>query len=157
MDCHSGHPPSPRDQAGAELVWTRAALSDPSVSGWPYVDLFHVAAARAGRRERALFIGAGGAVALQQFAAVYPGITLDLVECEASVIELAQSFFGLGALPRLTVTIDDGAAFVARAQPESWDIAVIDAFDTRSATQSLLEAQFSRHWPVLCARAVRWP
>ena len=121
------------------------------------MDLFHVAAARAGRRERALFIGAGGAVALQQFAAVYPGITLDLVECEASVIELAQSFFGLGALLRLTVTIDDGAAFVARAQPESWDIAVIDAFDTRSATQSLLEAQFSRHWPVLCARAVRWP
>ncbi len=130
------------DRDGAELVWTRARRSDPRSSGWPYVDLFHVAAARARRRERALFIGAGGAVALQQFAAVYPGIELDLVEREAGVIELARAFFGLDTLPRLRVTIDDGAAFVARAAPESWDIALVDAFDARSAEQPFLEAPF---------------
>jgi spermidine synthase len=130
------------DREAAELVWTRARRSDPRVSGWPYVDLFHVAAARARRRERALFIGAGGAVALQQFAAVYPGIELDLVEREARVIELARAFFGLDNLPRLRVRIDDGAAFVARAAPEWWDIAVIDAFDACSAEQPFLESPF---------------
>jgi hypothetical protein len=130
------------DHDGAELVWTRAQRADPRVSGWPYVDLFHVAAARAERRERALFIGAGGGVALRQFASVYPGIELDLVEKDARVIELGRTWFGLDALPRLRVTIDDGAEFVARAAPGSWDIAVVDAFDTRSAAQPFLEASF---------------
>src|SRR6516164_3594612 len=40
-----------------EMVWSRARIEDPSRSGWPYVDLFHVAAGLAGRRERALFVG----------------------------------------------------------------------------------------------------
>lgn len=129
-------------ERGSDLIWTRAALADPRVSGWPYVDLFHVAAARAARRERALFIGAGGGVALQQFASVYPGIALDLVERDARVIELARDWFALDALPRLTVTLDDGARFVARAQPNTWDVAIIDAFDATSASQPLLEAPF---------------
>jgi hypothetical protein len=127
---------------GAELIWTRAQRTDPRVSGWPYVNLFHVAAARAERRERALFIGAGGGVALRQFASVYPGIELTLVEKDARVIELGRAWFGLDALPRLRVTIEDGAEFVTRAAPGSWDIAVVDAFDTRSAAQPLLEASF---------------
>jgi spermidine synthase len=130
------------DHDGAELIWTRAQRTDPRVSGWPYVNLFHVAAARAERRERALFIGAGGGVALRQFASVYPGIELTLVEKDARVIELGRAWFGLDALPRLRVTIEDGAEFVTRAAPGSWDIAVVDAFDTRSAAQPLLEASF---------------
>ena len=36
--------------ADGELVWTRASLQDPSESGWPYVELFHVAAALAKQR-----------------------------------------------------------------------------------------------------------
>jgi spermidine synthase len=130
------------DQRGRELIWTRARLSDPRVSGWPYVDLFHVAAARAARRERALIIGAGGGAVLQQFAACYPGIALDLVERDAGVVRLARDWFGLDRLPRLTVTIGDGAAFVARAAPSSWDIAVVDAFDARSAVQPFFETPF---------------
>ncbi len=113
----------------AELVWTRAALEDPSVSAWPYVDLFHVAAALAKHRRRALFVGCGGGVAMRQFARAYPGIAMDVVESEPAVIELARSHYDLAAIPGLTVHVADGVQFIAQAQPATWDIVVVDAFD----------------------------
>jgi hypothetical protein len=130
-------------RAGAsELIWTRAALRDPSISGWPYIELFHLAAISARVRRRALFIGAGGAVALRQFAKLYPGIALDLVERDAAVIQLAREFYALDAIPALTVHIADGVEFLARAMPESWDVIIVDAFDASAARQPLLERPF---------------
>ncbi|HTV19084.1 MAG TPA: fused MFS/spermidine synthase, partial [Polyangiaceae bacterium] len=118
---------------GSELVWTRASLRDPSESGWPYVELLHLAALQAAGRARALFVGCGGAVALRQFARTYPGIALDLVEREARVVELARAWYGLDDIPHLDVHIADGACFVEHARPSSWDIVVIDAFDASAA------------------------
>jgi spermidine synthase len=117
---------------GSELVWTRVELADATKSGWPYIDFFHLAAAAARQRRRALFIGAGGAVALRQFACLYPNIELDVVEREPAVIDLARRWFDLGAIPNLSVWLEDGGDFVERAaasREKRWDIAVIDAFD----------------------------
>lgn len=93
---------------GKELVWTRASLRDPTESGWPYIELLHLAALQARARGRALFVGSGGAVALRQFARAYPGVALDLVEREAQVVELARAWYGLDAIPGLTVHIAEG-------------------------------------------------
>jgi spermidine synthase len=129
-------------QGGHELIWTRAALADPSESGWPYIELLHVAAALAKSRRRALFIGCGGAVALRQFAGLYPGIELDLVEREAAVVELARTWFALDAIAGLNVHVADGAAFVGAAAPASWDVAVVDAFDSANPSSALSEPAF---------------
>jgi spermidine synthase len=130
---------------GQELVWTRASLRDPSESGWPYIELLHIAALQARARRRALFVGCGGAVALRQFANLYPGLAIDLVEREAQVVELARAWYGLDDIPGLTVHIADGASFAQHALASSWDIAVIDAFDasdTSDAPHALLHAPF---------------
>jgi spermidine synthase len=113
-----------------ELVWTRAGLSDPGESGWPYVELLHLAAVRARARTRALFIGCGGAVAPRQFARGYPGIQLELVEREAAVVELARRWYELDAIPQLSVHVADGCAFLQRAPASRWDVVVVDAFDS---------------------------
>jgi spermidine synthase len=112
-----------------EMIWSRARIDDPSRSGWPYVDLFHVAAGLARRRERALFIGCGGAVAPRQFAGCYPGIQLDVVESQATVIELARAFFAMGDIPNVTAYLADGASFLRRSNPGSWDVVIVDAYD----------------------------
>jgi spermidine synthase len=135
-----------RDRAGfremvatdgnAELVWTRASLADPSQSGWPYADLFHLAPALAKRRARALFVGCGGGVSVQQFAARYPGISLDVVEHEPAVLELAREWFGLNRVPNLTTHVADGAAFIEISPPASWDVIIVDAFDTEARAPS---------------------
>lgn len=129
-------------EGGQELVWTRAALEDGARSGWPYVDLFHVALGLARGRSSALFVGCGGGVAVRQFARCYPGIRIELVERDARVIELARTWFDLGRVSELTVHIADGAEFVAQARPGSWDVAVIDAFDARRLVQEVTEPSF---------------
>jgi spermidine synthase len=141
-----------RDRAGfremvatnerSELVWTRAALADPRRSGWPYIELFHVAAALAAERRRALFIGSGGAVALRQFASTYPGISIDLVESEPSVIDLAREWFALDSIPNVAVHVNDGVAFVEGAPAASWDVAVIDAYDAETCSTSFASRAF---------------
>ncbi len=119
-----------RDRAtGAEMIWSRASIAEPSRSGWPYVDLFHVAAALAARRERALFIGCGGAVAPRGFAETYPGIAIDVVESDEAVVALAREHYAVDDVPGLAVHVADGAAFVAQAAPSSWDVVVVDAYD----------------------------
>jgi spermidine synthase len=130
---------------GRELVWTRVELADATKSGWPYVDFFHLAAAAARQRRRALFIGAGGAVALRQFASVYPNIELDVVERDPAVIDLARRWFDLGAIHNLKVWLDDGADFVERAAAgceHRWDIAVIDAFDATEIAKPFTQRRF---------------
>lgn len=134
-----------------ELVWSRAALHDAAHSGWPYLELFHLAAALAQRRERALFVGCGGAVSVHQFARVYPGILSDVVEHEPGVISLAREFFALDAIPGVTVHIADGADFITRAAPATYDVVVIDAYDAVE-----LGAEFSeRSFFVALKRAIR--
>jgi len=114
---------------GKEMVWSRSALSDPARSGWPYVDLFHVAGALARRRERALFIGCGAAVAPRQFATLYPGIWCDVVEPEPAVIGFARQHFGADEIPHVRFHRAEGASFMAAASPSSWDVVVVDAYD----------------------------
>jgi spermidine synthase len=109
-------------------VWTRAKLAAPSESGWPYIELFHVAAGWARQRRRALFIGLGGGVAVRQFARNYPGIALEVVERESRVVELARDWFDISAIPGLTLHVTDGEEFVARAAPAGFDVVVVDAY-----------------------------
>lgn len=132
-------------QGEDELVWSRASLSEPARSGWPYVDLLHVAAPLARRRSRALFVGCGGGVGVRQFVRTYPGIRIDVVDDEPAVIQLATRWYGLGALPGVTTHVADGVAFVAAAPAASWDVVVVDAYGTsiveeRFATGAFFEA-----------------
>lgn len=125
-----------------ELVWSRAALQDATRSGWPYLDLFHVAAASARQRERALFVGCGGGVSVHQFARVYPGIHCDVVEREPAVVALAREFFALDRIPGVTVHIADGADFIAQAAPATWDVVVVDAYDAVELAPAFSERRF---------------
>ena len=126
------------------LVWTRAKVTEPSRSGWPYVELLHVAAAVAKERRRALFVGSGGAVGVRQFARMYPGIAIDLVEHEPVVFELAREWYGLASIPGVTLHVADGADFVAHASRASWDVMIVDAYSDgfveRFARRSFFES-----------------
>jgi spermidine synthase len=127
-----------------EMIWTRAGIADGAKSGWPYIDLLHVAAGLARRRQRALFIGCGGAVGPRQFAICYPGIEIDVVESEDDVIELARSFYRLDDIPRLTVHHAEGASFLEGATDGTWDIIVVDAYEGDALGDGFSEIAFFR-------------
>lgn len=134
-----------------ELVWSRADVREPSRSGWFYINLFHLAAARARFRRRALFVGCGGAVGVRQFAEVYPGIAIDLVDIDANVVSLAVEWYGLAAIPGVSVHLAEGTAFMKRAPPGQWDVVVIDAYDADLATGFASRAFFAEVRRVLRA------
>jgi spermidine synthase len=131
-------------RADHEMIWTRASIAEPSASGWAYVDLFHLAAALASERRTALFLGCGGGVAIRQFAAVYPGIAMDVVEPEPAVLSLAERCFGLGDIPGLRVHLGEGAAFVAEAARSGrrWDVAIVDAYGAMRLPPGLADRPF---------------
>jgi spermidine synthase len=125
-----------------ELVWTRASLQRSSDSGWAYVELLHLAAVLAKQRRRALFIGCGGAVAMRQFASLYPGIEIDVVEREPAVVELARRWYALDTIPGLSVHVADGAELVARSRAAAWDIVVVDAYDADALAEGFAKRSF---------------
>jgi spermidine synthase len=129
-------------EPGAELVWTAARLDRPSRSRWFYIDLFHLAAARARQRRRVLFIGSGGAISVRQFAEVYPGIAIDLVEIDPRVLDLASRWYALGAIPRLTLHVADGFTFMKHTPANRWDVVIVDAYDAADAPAAVSSRAF---------------
>ena len=79
---------------------------------------------------------------MRQFASAYPGIAIDVVECEPAVIELARAWFDLSAIPGVTVHIADGAAFIRAAAPSTWDVIVIDAYDASTFAAAFADKEF---------------
>jgi spermidine synthase len=108
---------------------TESATHERGGPPWFYVELFHLAVARARRCRRALFLGCGGGVALRQFARACPGVAIDVVEPDPRVVALARAHFELDTIPRVTVHVAGGADFVARAPAQRWDAVIVDAYD----------------------------
>ncbi len=110
------------------MVHTRIKKTNTLVSGLPYTDGFHLAVALAGPPQRALFVGAGGAIGPRQFVAFYPEVDVDVVDVDARILSAARQFFALEEGRRLRVHVAEGETFVAGAPDCAFDVIVLDAY-----------------------------
>jgi spermidine synthase len=76
--------------------------------------------------ERTLMIGLAGGTAARQLLAAYPGTTIDGVEIDETVVEIAREYFAMTD-PRIIVHIEDGRYFL-RTTGERYDVIAIDAY-----------------------------
>jgi spermidine synthase len=76
--------------------------------------------------ERCLLIGLGGGAMVHFLNRVFPGIALDVVELQPSIIELAHSAFGVRPGPGTRIMQGDGAEFVRGRRP--YDVIFVDGF-----------------------------
>ena len=77
---------------------------------------------------RVLCIGLGPGAIPRLVSAWVPDATIDAVELDPLVVELARRWFGVDDLPKLKVHVADGRAFLeATAGP--WDLVFCDAYD----------------------------
>lgn len=93
-------------------------------SGLPYIDGFHIAAMAAGDVRRVLFVGGGGCVGPTQFAQLYPGIVIDVVEISSRIASIALRYFYYEGLIRIA----DARSFVAGVPDNYYDVVLMDAY-----------------------------
>jgi spermidine synthase len=92
---------------------------------------------------RILMIGLGGGVLPRFLNEVYPDITIDVVEVDARVTELARRYFNFKESPHLRVFEDDGRAFIKQCG-RKYDMVFLDAFKGGAVPFHLKTVEFYR-------------
>jgi spermidine synthase len=104
--------------------------------------------------QRTLMLGGGGFTYPRHYLEAYPHASIDVVEIDPKVEEIARKYFRLADDPRLKVFHDDGRVFLNKASAGTYDAILIDAFGslfsvpyqltTREAIQRMYEALNNR-------------
>lgn len=103
------------------------SLNPPYQALANYTDYFHLALLAQPNIERALFIGAGGAVGPRAFKMHNPQMEIDVIDIDPKVLELARTHFFLEDDPTVRTIAKDGRIFVRDAAAE-YDCIILDAF-----------------------------
>lgn len=90
---------------------------------------------------RILMIGLGGGAMARFLRLAYPGASVDAVEIDPAVVEVARRYFELPEHPLLRVHVADGRAFVEGSR-ERWDLVILDAYGAGGVPAALGTREF---------------
>jgi spermidine synthase len=108
-------------------VQSRMTIGDPFGPGTAYTDAFHLARLIRPTLRRVLIMGLGGGTAAKQFTHDDPNVTVDVVEIDPLVVDVAERFFLVQPSERLRVHLVDARAFL-KGTTERWDLIIMDAY-----------------------------
>ena len=75
-----------------------------------------------------LVIGGAGYSVPKDFLRRYEQVTIDVVEIDPQMTQIAEQFFKLKQDPRLRITHEDGRTFLRSSEPSKYDAILMDAF-----------------------------
>lgn len=116
-------------------------LDDGYGSDILYPDYLHLSLAIKPDAKRMLILGLGGGVLAKRMWRDYPDITVEAVEIDPVVVDVARRYFGLPEDDRLRVHVADARRFVATSR-ETYDIVVVDAYYADALPFHLTTAEF---------------
>ena len=95
---------------------------------------------------RVLCLGVGGGAVPQALRCVFPGATVDAVDIDKTVLDVAHEWFGLRDDDRLRLHACDARSFLRRAGAQGlrWDVVLHDAFDRHYTPAHLMTVEFYR-------------
>ncbi|KAF8385348.1 hypothetical protein PRIPAC_74490 [Pristionchus pacificus] len=123
-------------RARSNLVLTMAQLTTPQVLTTAYLDpmrweidktILSLSLSDRSRPQRLLQIGMGGGATTNFLALMPVNLSIDVVELEPTVYDVAKRFFGLSEDNKVRVNIEDGVKFVERAVNAVYDSILLDA------------------------------
>jgi len=94
-----------------------------------YTKYYHLAKHFNPNFKKTLMLGGAGYSYPKDFLHKYPGATIDVVEIDPKVTELAKKYFRLEENPRLTIYHEDGRVFLNQTQGK-YDVIFGDAFSS---------------------------
>jgi spermidine synthase len=120
-------PPGVRDLFIGSTLQSNYRPNDPHLRGLPYEEYKHFAKVVRPGIKNILMIGLGGGTSARQFISYYPDVTIDAVEIDPVIVDVAQRFFDVKPGDRLRLHAGDGRAFLRRSSRE-FDMISVDAY-----------------------------
>jgi spermidine synthase len=94
-----------------------------------------------------LVIGLGGGTLPRALAQLLPSAHIDVAEIDPAVVRVATQYFGFKSSAQLTVSTEDGRAYVRRLLREGtrkYDLILLDAYERQYIPEHLLTREFLR-------------
>lgn len=119
------------------------ALDDPYESLIAYPNYMHLAMAVKPDAESVLVLGLGGGAITKRFWRDYPQVSVDSVEIDPVVVDVAERYFGLPDDPRLRTFTEDARRYV-QSSDDTYDVVIVDAYYADSLPFHLTTDEFLR-------------
>lgn len=116
-------------------------VGDPNHLELPYVRTMLVSLAIVEEPNRVLIIGLGGGTLPMFLRQHYPTATIDVVDIDPDVVEVAQKFFGFKQDNQLRAHVADGRNFIENCE-QPYDLILLDAFGSDSIPYHLATREF---------------
>jgi spermidine synthase len=93
---------------------------------------------------RILVVGLGGGILPRSLAKLLPDATIDSVEIDEAVVDVAKKWFLFAPSDRVRVAVQDGRVYVKRALKNGtrYDLVFLDAYDHEYVPEHLLTREF---------------
>jgi spermidine synthase len=108
---------------------TQMSLANPLQGHFEYTEFFHTPWLWNRDMKRVLMIGLGGGSTQRSFLHYYTNVTVDTVEIDPVVVDVAKRYFGVVESPRHKIHNEDGRVFLRRTS-ERYDAILLDAYTT---------------------------
>jgi spermidine synthase len=125
-------------------LWSEAGIrhtvfdsAAPHLPGLEYARNMLAVLAFCPHAQSCLVLGLGGGSIPRMLLAARPGLEVDAVEIDPTVVELATRYFDIRAMPRFRIHLEDAADFVERCTSR-YAIVAVDTY-------------VGEHFPVQCA------
>lgn len=118
-------------------------LDAPFDTDFEYPAYLHTPLALVPEATRTLVIGLGGGSVVKRMWRDYPRMSIDVVELDPEIVEVAHRYFELPRDQRIRVFVGDGRAFLETCA-DTYDIVIVDAFDEDRVPRPLTTEEFLR-------------
>lgn len=95
---------------------SRMSLTDPSQGHFDYTEFFHMPWLWNGLITNVLIMGLGGASTQRSWARYYPHVTVETVEIDPLVLDVATKYFHFKESPKQIMHLSDGRVFLRRTE-----------------------------------------
>ncbi len=110
-----------------DALETCMSIQNPLAGHYEYTEYFHMAWLWNTNISKVLVVGLGGGSAQRSFEYYYPQVTVDSVEIDPTVFEIAKDYFNFRESPRQKVHLEDGRMYLRRGTAQ-YDVIILDAY-----------------------------
>ncbi|MFH1789332.1 MAG: fused MFS/spermidine synthase, partial [Candidatus Altiarchaeota archaeon] len=106
--------------------WSQTVAKKDSILTGGYIDYFNLGPVLADVGE-VLIIGVAGGGSVRQLRHFYPGVAIDAVEIDPTMIEVAEAYFNLSIGEGVRVIVEDGRTYLRKTE-RKYDFIEVDVF-----------------------------